>query len=55
MTDQEDNMISISHWGMFEKKPIEIERRPKQFERVFPFPNLTNKDEFKAWFLDIKA
>lgn len=54
MADDE-NMVSVSHWGLFPKMPIEIVRKPKKFERVFPYPNLTNKDEFRSWFLDIRV
>jgi len=51
----DEGMVSVSHWGQFEKKPIEIVRKPKVFERVFPYPTLQNKDEFRAYFLDIKV
>jgi hypothetical protein len=55
MNTEDENMVSVSHWGMHERRPIEINRKPKQFDRVFPYPNLENKDEFRAYFLNIKV
>lgn len=55
MSVNENDMVSVSHWGLYEKRPIEVSRKPNPFERCFPYPTLENKDVFRAWFLDIKA
>lgn len=55
MHSKDDEMISISHWGMHERKPIVIERKPNPFERCFPYPTLENKPQYRGWFLDILA
>jgi hypothetical protein len=55
MIAEDKDMVSVSHWGLHERKPIEVVRKPNPFERCFPYPTLQNKDEFRAYFLDIKA
>lgn len=55
MQSIDDDLTSISHWGLFEKKPIAVVRKENPFQRCFPYPTLKNKDQFRAYFLNIKA
>ena len=49
----ERELVSISHWGMFEKPLPPLMPRP--FKRVFPYPSIENKKEYLSYFLNIKV
>jgi len=49
-----DEMVSVSHWGMFER-PIVIVRHKPVFDGVFPYPRLKNSPLHVGCFVGIKA